>query len=484
MHLLAKRTVLLLNPNRMRPPIAPIGIEYLLPGLEEAGYGVDVCDLTFSEDWRATLHHALSISPYNAILDTVRNLDDAYFASQDFILDQTLAIIKEVRLYTSAPIILGGVGFSIAPCEVLRYTGADYGIAGDGEGALPTLLESLHQAGDALTIPGVVARDAEGNVRQNGWAMVAQLRDPNRQTLDHSRYFAEGGQCGLETKRGCPRSCTYCVEPVTKGRQVRLRQPEALVAECRDFLERGIHVFHTCDSEFNLPHAHAAAVCQAFIDADIGKHMRWYAYAYPMPFDTTLARLMARAGCVGINFGVDHTDPDQLRRLGRQDYTLDDLQTTVQACREADIKVMFDLLLGGPGETRSTLRGVIESVRALTVDCVGLSCGVRVYPHTPLATQVRRSGPLADNPHLHGCVEDNDDFLKPVFYVDAGLNGDIHDLTSELVGGDPRFLHANPNELAGNYNYNDNSTLSQAIRGGARGAYWDILQSEKKSKQL
>ena len=35
----------------------------------------------------------------------------------------------------------------------------------------------------------------------------------------------------------------------------------------------------------------------------------------------------------------------------------------------------------------------------------------------------------------------------------------------------------NPHEAADrNYNYNDNSILSQAIQNGERGAYWDILR--------
>lgn len=479
---MSKSTVLLVNPNRMKPPIAPIGIEYLLPGLEQAGYAAALCDLAFSENWRSDLQAAIEDDAYTAILVTVRNLDDAYFASQDFILEQTTSILQAIKEQTGAPIILGGIGFSIAPCEVLQYTGAAYGIAGDGEEALPALLDALAQGRDVFSVPGVVARDPGGTIRQNGWAIADHLPTPNRHILDHARYFTDGGQYGLETKRGCPHSCIYCVEPATKGKRVRLRSPEDIVAECRDLLDRGIDVFHTCDSEFNLPSDHAVAVCQAFVDAGLGNRVRWYAYAYPAHFDRDLARLMARAGCVGINFGVDHTDPEQLRRLGRRDYGLEDLQSLTQACRAAGISVMFDLLLGGPGETRDTLRSAIDSMRQLDVDRVGLSCGVRVYPNTPLANLVRSDGPLANNPHLHGTVEDNEDLLRPIFYADAGLKGDIHELIGKLVAGDPRFLHANPNQIEGNYNYNGNSALSQAIRDGARGAYWDILRRMENSQ--
>ena len=58
---------------------------------------------------------------------TVRNIDDAYFASQDFVLAKTAEIVKAIAKQTPAPILLGGIGFSLAPEEVLAFTGADYG---------------------------------------------------------------------------------------------------------------------------------------------------------------------------------------------------------------------------------------------------------------------------------------------------------------------------------------------------------------------
>jgi hypothetical protein len=115
-------------------------------------------------------------------------------------------------------------------------------------------------------------------------------------------------------------------------------------------------------------------------------------------------------------------------------------------------------------------------MREVHPDCAGLSCGVRIYPNTQLAALVRVRGPLADNPNLHGEVRDNEDFLRPIFYVDAHVGAGIHQYVTSLVDGDPRFFHADPAQVDGNYNYNDNSVLAQAIRSGERGAYWDILR--------
>ena len=367
------------------------------------------------------------------------------------------------------PVILGGVGFSIAPCEALRFAGAPYGVWGDGEQALPDLLDCLAAGGDVSRVPAVVYW-MDGVLR----AMPPRPFDPangpsrRRRFLDHLRYFAEGGQGGIETKRGCGHACIYCVEPHAKGGHVRLMPPERAADEIAFMLDHGVDVFHLCDSEFNQPPEHARAVCEAIVRRGLHDRIRWYTYASPVPFDKDLARAMRRSGCAGIDFGVDHIDKAMLRRLGRN-HDAGAVRRAVEACRDAGIAVMTDMLLGSPGETHESLAHAIAAMREMAPDCVGLSCGVRVYPHTPLAAKIRRQGPLHQNPHLHGCTRDNDDLLRPIFYVDASIGGDLPREVSALVGGDPRFFHADPAEADGNYNYNDNSRLANAIREGARG---------------
>lgn len=468
--------ILLVNPNRMQPPIAPMGLEYAASALGRAGYCPVLCDLTFAEDWRETLSSALESVRPRAIAFSIRNLDDAYFASQDFILAGTKKMISLAIRASDAPVVLGGVGFCIAPAEVLRYTGAHYGVMGEAETGLPALLDALADGAALSDVPGAVYRQGDGVVvNPPRFADLAAMPTPSRRFVDNPRYFAEGGQAGVETKRGCNGACIYCVEPEAKGRAVRLRRPESVAEEFRDLIEQGIDTVHLCDSEFNMPRSHAAAVCEALIDAGLSSAVCWYAYCAPVPFDVELAQLMARAGCVGINFGADHADAGMLQRLGRP-YGPGAIRAACEASRKVDMAVMFDMLFGAPGETRASMEQAITFMRGLDAGRVGLSCGARVYPNTRLARMVRDRGALADNPNLHGVTRDNEQMLRPLFYVESQVGGDIHAIVRELVDGDRRFLHADPGELEGSYNYNDNSVLARAIRAGARGAYWDILR--------
>ena len=109
---------------------------------------------------------------------------------------------------------------------------------------------------------------------------------------------------------------------------------------------------------------------------------------------------------------------------------------------------------------------------------VGISLGVRLYPVTRLGQEILETskGNLSDNPSLFGDLKNNEFLLRPVYYCDANLGEDVEDWLHEMVGDDPRFLLGRRTEANLNYNYNDNPELTEAIKRGHRGAYWDILR--------
>lgn len=468
--------VALVNPNRMKPGVAPIGLDCLAESLHAAGHEVGILDLCFSDDWRADVDSYFQADRADLIGLTIRNTDDCYFASRDFFVPFFKEVIDHIRSRADSPIVLGGSGLSVAAKAIVAFTGADYAIAGEGEVALPLLASRLEKGADPADVPGLVYRTPEG-MRCNSpvWMEMADLPPRSRRWLDNRRYFTEGGQAGIETKRGCDRKCIYCADPVGKGRTCRLRPPSHIVSEIRALLEQGIDCFHLCDSEFNIPVGHAEAMCREIIDSDTAGKFRWYTYASPAPFTGELADLMKRAGCTGVDFGADSGDDAVLQSLGR-DFTSEEVRRTAEICRRHGITFMYDLLIGGPAETRASARRTIELIKETGPSRVGVSVGVRIHNGTALGRMVRREGISASNPSLHGQTDGNEDFLAPIYYLSPQVGIEIVDEISRWIEGDPRFLHASMDQIDSNYNYNDNSVLVQAIREGHRGAYWDILR--------
>ena len=52
---------------------------------------------------------------------------------------------------------------------------------------------------------------------------------------------------------------------------------------------------------------------------------------------------------------------------------------------------MFDLLLGGPGETPETAADTVEVVKQVAPDCVGAALGIRLYPGTAITRAVEHA---------------------------------------------------------------------------------------------
>jgi len=459
----------LVNTNRIQPQIAPIGLDYVAEALNAAGHEVRLLDLCWEEDAGKAIADFFSETEFGLVGMSLRNTDDCVYTSRQSFLPGFLDLVKTVKKHSGAPIVLGGVGFSTMPEQILALADVEYGIWGDGEFALPLLAERLQRGGDPADIPNLVL-SRNGGWRRNPPLMESLDRLPpmRRTWVDNARYFRSGGQAGFETKRGCSGLCIYCADPVAKGRHVRTRPPSDVADEIEALAGRGINCLHTCDGEFNLPGNHAMDVCREIIRRGIQKTIRWYAYCSPAPFSRELAGLMSRAGCAGIDFGADSGSPEMLRRLGRG-FVPGDIVNATRFAGEQGMAVMLDLLLGAPGESRESITETVELMKKAGPDRVGVSLGVRVYPGTPLEDEIRRREDARGQTGGTGLDD-------PLFFLEPGIESGVYDLMHELTDGDPRFLFYDPARPDRNYNYNNHERLADAIRAGYRGAYWDILR--------
>jgi len=445
------RKILLLNTNLVKPPVAPIAFDYIGSALADNGFETELLDLNFSGDIKGDLRKQLQES-YLAIAATIRNTDDCYYLSRDNFLVKIKDIIGHIREYSAAPVILGGGGFSVMPLEITRYLGADFGIAGDGESALPGLAEAIYKNTTASTGRPRILKSRCGSLEKYPLS--------SREIVDNKRYFDRGGMGSVETKRGCNQRCIYCADPLIKGKRLRVRPVRTVLEEIKKLLSKGIDYIHFCDSEFNIPICHARELLGQIIDKRLGDKIKWYSYMSPVPFDEDFIRLIKKSGCEGINFGIDSAHKTILGNLNR-DHNIGDLENISRLCSKYRIKFMFDLLIGGPGEDRHTIKYTIDAVKRLNPTCVGISYGIRVYPGTAIADRA---------------AVDATDFLRPIFFISDKMGEDIIGYTNMLVSDDKRFFIGACDKNKKNYNYNENLILQKAIISGHRGAYWDILQ--------
>lgn len=472
-----KKNILLVNTNLTKPPVAPIGLDYIGSALVKSGFEAELLDLNFSKDIKEDLKKKLAGSSYLAIGVNVRNTDDSCYLSKDDFLPQIKEIITLIKKHSNSSIIIGGGGFSIMPLEITEYLNADFGIAGDGEFILCELLRAFAENkkySDMIDdIEGAVHIGAGSRVIRFLSDSLKEYPLSNRDLVDNRRYFIDGGMGNIETKRGCNRKCIYCADPLIKGRKIRTRPIKRVIEELRNLIGMNIDHIHFCDGELNIPISYAVKLLNKIIENRLSDKIKWYSYMSPVPFNEDFVKLLKKSGCEGINFGVDSAHTEILENLGRK-HILKDLEKVSELCLKYKIKFMIDLLLGGPGEDRKTIKYTIDSVKRLNPTCVGISYGIRVYPGTALSNMIDKDSSLKKN--LYGDTDGDINFLKPVFYLSEKIGKDLIGYTGSLVSGDKRFFIGASDKFDKNYNYNENIKLQKAIKKGYRGAFWDILQ--------
>jgi hypothetical protein len=96
---------------------------------------------------------------------------------------------------------------------------------------------------------------------------------------------------------------------------------------------------------------------------------------------------------------------------------------------------------------------------------------------------VEAEGSLEENPNIRRKYTGPVDFFRPTFYISSLLGERPAELVQDMIAGDNRFFgpmveaaaQRADEGMSGDHNYNENIELVEAIKKGARGAYWDIL---------
>ncbi|MFH1706416.1 MAG: cobalamin B12-binding domain-containing protein [Planctomycetota bacterium] len=165
--------VALVNTNRIKPPVSPIGLEYVAEAMHAASHAVDILDLCRVDDPSTAIANFFKDAEYGLIGLTLRNTDDCAFTGRQSFLGDARAIVQAVKRHTSAPVFMGGAGFSVMPATVLEHTGADAGVWGEGEWALPACAALIASGKPWNDVPGIVARGPAG------WRAVPPERGPH-----------------------------------------------------------------------------------------------------------------------------------------------------------------------------------------------------------------------------------------------------------------------------------------------------------------
>jgi radical SAM superfamily enzyme YgiQ (UPF0313 family) len=173
---------------------------------------------------------------------------------------------------------------------------------------------------------------------------------------------------GVQTKRGCPHNCCYCVYTVVEGKQVRINPADEVVKEMRQLYDRGIRNFWFTDAQF-IPARKfipdVVELLQKILDSGM-KDIHWAAYIRADNLTPELCDLMVKTGMNYFEIGITSGSQELVRKM-RMGYNL---RTVLQNCRDLKAAGFNDLVsvnysFNVIDETEATIRQTIAYHREL-----------------------------------------------------------------------------------------------------------------------
>jgi hypothetical protein len=402
--------------GRMNAQPLPIGLAYIAGYLDPTRHTVKMLDLMFSEDnYLEEVEHSVRAFQPELVGISIRNLSNHSYLDPQWQLPITKAVIERLRATTKAPIVCGGPAFSILPKECFAYVAPDLGIAGDAGETFAELADRLE--GDEpsyVDLPGLVYRQGSQIVSNEASRPSHFSKPPRLDDLDMTKYRQAGFGIGVLTKLG---GFYYASAPSgaqTEDGAWRVIRPIAeIVQEVKDLEVRfALRKVFFIDNCFNIPLAHAKALCQALIDAHPKVH--WNTVLAPHGCDAELVQLMKQAGCalvLLVGMGGE-------RRAGAAlDESLQPLLETCRLCEAGGLHYTITQTFGEPGETRETVERKLAFVRSLKPAMANIRIGVSILPGTAVAARAREEGIIADEA----------DLIRPTFYLAAAVRDWIVD---------------------------------------------------------
>lgn len=406
------------NTEKLPDPVFPLGAAYIAAVSAEHGHAVDTLDLCFLDALRPALDDKIRSTEPEVVGISLRNLDSSSYPLNTSYIDDYKRLVDAVRELTTAPVVLGGAGFTVMPTTIMEHLGADVGVAGEGEIAFPWILERLSRHEPIVSTRDYRCERVNGGVCVNPVARIKNLDItgvPMRQRFDMDAYYQRGGALNIQTKRGCYFECIFCSYPLIEGLKVRMRTAKAVVDEIQALREEfQLRHWFFVDNIFNMPIRHAKETCEEIARRNLD--VEWSGNLNPKFVDEELCRLMAASGCKAIEFGTDSGSPTMMVNL-KKEFEAADLRRASELCHKYRLKFCHSLIFGGPGETMQTVSETIDLMDELRPTAVIAMTGIRILPGTEMVEIALRDGQL----------DADDNLLYPKFYIAPALADDLID---------------------------------------------------------
>ncbi len=268
--------------------------------------------------------------------------------------------------FPKAQIMIGGGAFTAFADQLIqKLPEGTIGILGEGEDAILKVIE-----GQSLENERYILR--EGKTVRKGQQGSPALLDaltvdlPYLTTIfpQHREYLGES--IGVQSKRGCPYDCAFCLYPYIEGKRVRYRPPSMVVKDIsQHYHQWGARRFWFTDAQF-ITGKEAYPQCTEILERILSEKLEieWSGYIRTSLITPELAKLMVRSGVGDLEVAITSGSQMVLNDL-HMGFKLERLYDGCRYLAEAGFKgkVILNYSLNSPKETEESLLQSVESYK-------------------------------------------------------------------------------------------------------------------------
>ncbi len=268
--------------------------------------------------------------------------------------------------FPRAQIMIGGGAFTAFADQLIqKLPEGTIGILGEGEDAILKVVE-----GQSLEHERYIVR--EGKTVRKGQQGAPALLDTLTVDLpyltsifpQYTEYLGES--IGVQSKRGCPYDCAFCLYPYIEGKRVRYRPPSLVVQDIsQHYHQWGARRFWFTDAQF-ITGKEAYPQCTEILERILAEKLEieWSGYIRTSLITPELAKLMVRSGVGDLEVAITSGSQEVLNDL-HMGFKLEKLYDGCRYLAEAGFKgkVILNYSLNSPKETEESLLQSVESYK-------------------------------------------------------------------------------------------------------------------------
>jgi len=343
--------------------IPPLGLLYIGSALRDKGHEVKIID---AEEKNLNLEQLGELGKdYEPQVIGISTTTPAFRRARE-----TAKYLKSILPNIS--VVFGGPHLASFPKISLEFEEIDYGIVGEGEITICELIEALEKKQNPEKIKGIVFRKNNQIIQTEPREMIQNLDEislPAWDLIDIKKYqgmMSKKAFATMISSRGCPYNCFWCDPEGRFGKTFRGRSANNILEEIELLYNQyQIKEILFYDDTFTVDRERIVELCNKIIAKNW--KLIWECRTRVNLVDEELIKLMAKAGCYRIRFGVESGN-DEILKFVRKNITKDQVRKAFFWSKKYKIETFAYFMLGLPTETEQTVQETVNFAMELKPD--------------------------------------------------------------------------------------------------------------------